>query len=323
FYTKSHVSWFMICAVHAQVLGNESPVNSVFKFKLSMCPSTEANSTCTTETNPLTLDPPEVIGRYDDIVMVNCTTSYDFHDKMYWKVGQADPIEEEEISFVTLPLTLSNWSLNAKCNININDSIECSKNLEITVYKLPDVVSVVGPDVMVEGTEYPLVCDIINVTPLQNLNVKWYRGNETVHTQIVSGTSVTPVNVSLTLMVTAGRDLGGAHFRCEVELIFGANGPEFIPTATSSPYTAANLKVKWYRGNETVHTQMVSGTSVTPVNVSLTLMVTAGRDLAGAHFRCEVQLHLGPNGPESIPTVTSSPYTAAVHCEFLPIFSLM
>uniref|UniRef100_A0A3Q4BA76 Ig-like domain-containing protein n=1 Tax=Mola mola TaxID=94237 RepID=A0A3Q4BA76_MOLML len=209
FYTKSHVSWCHLCVFIAGF------------------------------TNPLTLDPPEVIGRYDDIVMVNCTTSYDFHDKMYWKVGQADPIEEEEISFVTLPLTLSNWSLNAKCNININDSIECSKNLEITVYKLPDVVSVVGPDVMVEGTEYPLVCDIINVTPLQNLNVKWYRGNETVHTQIVSGTSVTPVNVSLTLMVTAGRDLGGAHFRCEVELIFGANGPEFIPTATSSPYTAA------------------------------------------------------------------------------------
>lgn len=91
---------------------------------------------------------------------------------------------------------------------------------------------------MVEGTEYLLNCDIINVAPVQNLKVKWYRGNETVHTQMFDDTSVTPVNVSSTLRVTAERGYNGALFRCEAELYLGPKGPELIPTATSPPYTA-------------------------------------------------------------------------------------
>lgn len=92
---------------------------------------------------------------------------------------------------------------------------------------------------MVEGTEYLLNCDIVNVAPVQNLEVKWYRGNETVHTQMFRNTSVTPVNVSSTLRVSAERDLDGARFRCEAELHLGPKGPESIPTATSLSYTAA------------------------------------------------------------------------------------
>ena len=124
----------MICAIHAQVLGNKSPLNSVFKFKLSMFTSTEANSTCTTETNPLTLVPPEVIGRYNDNVAVNCSSSYEFYQMMSWQFGTNDSIEEEEIPFVTLEMTLSDWSLNAECKIKINATCECSKDLKITVY---------------------------------------------------------------------------------------------------------------------------------------------------------------------------------------------
>lgn len=94
---------------------------------------------------------------------------------------------------------------------------------------------------MVEGTEYLLSCDIINVAPVQKLKVKWYRGNETVHTQMFNGTSEAPVRVNSTLSVTPERDYNRAHFRCEAELHLGPHGPEFVPTVTSSPYVAAVL----------------------------------------------------------------------------------
>lgn len=94
---------------------------------------------------------------------------------------------------------------------------------------------------MVEGSEYLLNCDIVNVAPVQNLKVTWYRGNETVHTQMFNDTSVTPVTVSSTLKVTAERGHNGALFRCEAELHLGPKGPEVIPTVTSLPYTAVVL----------------------------------------------------------------------------------
>lgn len=105
--------------------------------------------------------------------------------------------------------------------------------------ELPADVSVEGPGVMEEGAQYPLTCNIISVTPLQNLRVKWYQGNETVLIKKFNDTSVTPVNASSTLKVTAKSDLAGAHFRCEAQLHLGPNGPAYIPTVTSSPYTAA------------------------------------------------------------------------------------
>lgn len=104
----------------------------------------------------------------------------------------------------------------------------------------PDIVSVSasnhGP--MVEGAEHELKCSIINVAPVKNLKVKWYRGIETVHTQTFNYLSLTPVNESSTLRVTPERSYNGAHFRCEAELHLGPNGTELIPTTSSAPYIA-------------------------------------------------------------------------------------
>lgn len=77
-----------------------------------------------------------------------------------------------------------------------------------------------------------------------------------------------------------------------------------------------SLTVKWYRGNEHVSTEMFNDTSVTPISVSSVIRVTPKRDYNGALFRCSAELHLGPEGPEPIPTASSEPYTAVVHCEF-------
>lgn len=78
-----------------------------------------------------------------------------------------------------------------------------------------------------------------------------------------------------------------------------------------------NLIVKWYRGSENVNTGIFSDkTSVTPNNVTSTLKVIPKRSHNGIHFTCKAELHLGPNGPQPVPSVTSEPYIAVVHCEF-------
>lgn len=102
-------------------------------------------------------------------------------------------------------------------------------------------VTAVNPGPMVEGKEYLLNCDIINVAPLEKLRVNWYRGNKTVFTQMFDSNSVTPVSVNSTLRVTPERDYNKALFGCEAELHLGPEGPGFVPAATSSLFLAAVL----------------------------------------------------------------------------------
>lgn len=110
----------------------------------------------------------------------------------------------------------------------------------LTLYtETPDTVSVSArdPGSVVEGTDFLLKCDIINVAPVQKLKVKWYRGNGIVHTEMFNDTRVAPVNVSSVLRVTPVRDYNASIFRCEAELHFGPKGPELTPKS-SSPYIA-------------------------------------------------------------------------------------
>lgn len=94
------------------------------------------------------------------------------------------------------------------------------------------------PDVMTEGDEYLLNCDIIRVAPVQSLRVKWYRGSETLQTQMFNDTTVTPVNVSSTLRITAERGYHGELFRCEAELDLGPYAPEPKLPASSLSFPA-------------------------------------------------------------------------------------
>ena len=101
----------------------------------------------------------------------------------------------------------------------------------------PDAVTVSAVDLgpMMEGRTYMLDCNIINVAPVQNLTVIWYRDNEKLSTETFNGTTVTPVNVSSSLRVTADRHHNGALFRCEAELHLG---PELNLNTTSLSHPA-------------------------------------------------------------------------------------
>ncbi|CAG5897930.1 unnamed protein product [Menidia menidia] len=85
---------------------------------------------------------------------------------------------------------------------------------EASVGEPPDVVSVskVGDGPMTEGIKYTLKCDIKNVAPVQ-LQVKWYKGNETLLSNDYQQADVYPANVSVYFYGTATRDDHGSVFR--------------------------------------------------------------------------------------------------------------
>ncbi|XP_053298668.1 intercellular adhesion molecule 5 [Pleuronectes platessa] len=185
-----------------------------------------ADATCPTENNPLVLDPPEVIAEYGSQVSVNCTSSYEEHEGMYWSNEESAMTVDEK--FIPWRGQLSPWNVTAKCIINMNDSFECSKDLRITLYKNPEVTLFSLSDPVVE-TEFVLQCNVDDAAPVQNLTVKWYKDNVMIETHSFPNTTKTPVSESSLLHVNVSRGDNGATFRCEAQLDFGPNGPKPPP----------------------------------------------------------------------------------------------
>ncbi len=88
---------------------------------------------------------------------------------------------------------------------------------------------------MTEGEQYELQCDVHNVAPVQNLTVKWYKGQTLLNQTIFTDTIETPVNETVTLLIRPDRDDDGAQYRCEAELNLGEEGPHPHPTNSSNP----------------------------------------------------------------------------------------
>ncbi|XP_031168179.1 hemicentin-2-like isoform X2 [Sander lucioperca] len=147
--------------------------------------------------------------------------------------------------------TYKDWDLRPVCTANFTVIGTCQKHLNFTLYKTPDSISIRpinNLSAVVEGRELQLQCDITNVAPAGNLDVRWYRGNETFEPLIkVTGClpesntncniSVvrSPLNVSSTISITLNRNHNGAEFRCDAQLDLGPEGPQPPPNMMSSP----------------------------------------------------------------------------------------
>uniref|UniRef100_A0A4W6FWH7 Ig-like domain-containing protein n=1 Tax=Lates calcarifer TaxID=8187 RepID=A0A4W6FWH7_LATCA len=372
-----------------------------------------ADSTCPKDSNPLQLEPSEVIGEHGDEVIVNCTSSSEDHDGMYWINGDNRTDSQEDAAFFPYSVSLSDYNVTAECKIKVNSS-ECGKELGITIYKNPSMVNVYPTKhvkAMVEGEQYELHCDIHEVAPVQNLTVRWYKDSQLIHTDSFTDTIKTQVNMSSILTINISRGDSGVQFKCEAQLDFGPSGPvtpmkktsegddvtlnceaegnpppsfhwtrdgvnlmantsnlsitqvmagsvytctahNYLGTPTKHIYVdvintmagpavdmttpaasklickitnvapVQNLTVKWYKGNEVVWTETFKNLSVTPVNVTSTLKVTPTKEYDGARFKCDAELHLGPNGPEQIPATSSEPHVTALHFPVISITKL-
>ncbi|XP_078140645.1 hemicentin-1 [Centroberyx gerrardi] len=189
---------------------------------------------------PIELSTPSVVVRYGGSVSVNCSTSATEHDGMGWESTDGATGLRENVKFLMWTVSaLKDWTAAPKCFFNPSVGEQCLKKLSVTIYKMPDSVSIspsshMGP--MVEGTEYHMQCDIVDVAPVKNLSVTWYKGNDIIRTQSYDGPSKTPVNESSALQFTPHRDDNGAQVFCEAQLNLGPSGPNPPPMMKSKPH---------------------------------------------------------------------------------------
>uniref|UniRef100_A0A8C2IC67 Ig-like domain-containing protein n=1 Tax=Cyprinus carpio TaxID=7962 RepID=A0A8C2IC67_CYPCA len=184
---------------------------------------------------PILLSPLDVVVEYGASFSVNCSYSATHQFGLSWD-GFDDTVEESEEIFRFVD-KVTDWETNLTCYMSSNET-QCSQDLPITIYKTPDSVFIStvnhrGP--MTEGQQYELQCDVHNVAPVQNLTVKWYKGQTLLHQTNFTDTIETPVNETVTLLIRPDRADDGAEYWCEAELDLGAEGPQPHPTNSSKP----------------------------------------------------------------------------------------
>uniref|UniRef100_A0A672RP08 Ig-like domain-containing protein n=1 Tax=Sinocyclocheilus grahami TaxID=75366 RepID=A0A672RP08_SINGR len=196
---------------------------------------------------PIQLIPRRAVVRYGDDVSADCKTSVP-HKGMGWEASEgAVPMTRD--SLITWRVSnLIEWDIQPFCFINHEE--QCQVELPVTIYKTPDSVSISivdhsGP--MIEGKQYELQCDVHDVAPVQDLTVKWYKGQTLLNQTTFTDASKTPVNETTRLLIRPDRADDGAQYRCEAVLELGAEGPQPPPKETSDP-----LNITVYYSNITL-----------------------------------------------------------------------
>lgn len=139
---------------------------------------------------------------------------------------------------------MTEWATSPICYYaKAVDEGQCCTFLSVTVYKPPDSVSIgftnhSGP--MFASHQYTLRCDVLNVAPIGNLIVTFYRGR----TPLGPGKSKVnaqkkPASEVFTLSINASKEDDGVQYRCKAELQLGPEGPQPPPVVESRSLRAA------------------------------------------------------------------------------------
>ncbi|XP_064871582.1 uncharacterized protein LOC135559584 isoform X2 [Oncorhynchus nerka] len=161
---------------------------------------------------------------------------------MGWEAIQGGTgLTDKEVKFLRWRVdSVTEWYSTPTC---YTEGGLCQKQLDITVYKLPDSVSISYrkyPDPMVEGHQYLLQCLVQNIAPIGRLRVTFYKvsttGEQTeLDTQQKSKDTIkTPENGTYTLDFTPGRDDDRAQLLCSAMLDLGPEGPQPPPVMDSN-----------------------------------------------------------------------------------------
>ncbi|KAF6727716.1 Vascular cell adhesion protein 1 [Oryzias melastigma] len=163
--------------------------------------------------NPVLLYPTEIIEEYGREVFINCSSDYLHFTIIKINVKNESRYPDLYRDYVDSLYTLDDWDIEATCIVHVNETHKCYKDVDITVYKNPEVDLLVKNE---DAVAVELQCDVFNVAPVQNLSVHWYKNDRLIHTNYFSGTSRAPVNESSVL--TVSREENVTQLRCEAQL---------------------------------------------------------------------------------------------------------
>ncbi|XP_045546574.1 vascular cell adhesion protein 1 isoform X1 [Salmo salar] len=187
----------------------------------------------------LVISPARLVVKYGDPASSNCSS--DTPVEMGWEATQGGTgLTDKEVKFLNWRVdSVNDWNNKPRC---YTEGGQCQKQLDITVYKLPDSVSISYrkyPDPMVEKHQYQLQCLVQNIAPIETLRVTFYKVNTTgeqteLDTQHKSKDNIkTPENGAYTLDFTPSRDDDGAQLWCSAMLDLGPEGPQPPPVMES------------------------------------------------------------------------------------------
>lgn len=194
---------------------------------------TPVNALC-----PVTIQPGVPVVKFKDPLLVNCTSLVGQIKIMGWEAPY-NGTRDEGVTSVLLNISSAyTWDLEPLCYLNLPDGGQCEEPVPITVYQMPQSVSLSHSNQnnpMVEGKKYQMRCDIVNVAPSRNLSVYWYKGDKLLRTDTFDSVSrLTPLNQSSVYELTAGREDNGTRIWCEAALNFGSSGPDLRPMESKS-----------------------------------------------------------------------------------------
>ncbi|KAM4534927.1 hemicentin-1 [Fundulus diaphanus] len=192
-----------------------------------------ADLTCTQMRDSLILDTPEII-QYGTEVSANCSTTEEEFEEMTLQLGNTTCKSSQQNATVSCVAPVFGLEMTAVCKIRLNDTLECSKKVEITVYKI--LLSVKTGDI--GEADYELQCDVVSVATVQNLTVTWYKNNEECTTEACIEAGGERDSISSMLPVNIGREEISAGFRCEVQLNLGQESPQH-PLVSATHYVSA------------------------------------------------------------------------------------
>ncbi|XP_053275379.1 intercellular adhesion molecule 1 isoform X1 [Pleuronectes platessa] len=134
------------------------------------------------------------------------------------------------------------WKTTPKCFYTTTDNIQCCTQLNVTVYKTPDLVSVSflnhsGP--LFESRNYTLQCEVQNVAPIRSVHVTFFRGQTELGQKLsLSKPQEKPVTEVFSLGISTTKEDHGAQYWCQVKLELGPDGPQTPPMVASKNVTA-------------------------------------------------------------------------------------
>ncbi|XP_066563938.1 intercellular adhesion molecule 1 [Amia ocellicauda] len=205
---------------------------------------------------PIVIDPPTVVVKYGDPVSANCTVRQTTRG-MGWEtsVGSID-MQTDVQSLLWSVSRLTDWTAEPKCYANFQtEPKQCVKKLDITLYKLPDSVSIrpIPGKKKQEWNQTELHCDVVNVAPARFLTLKWLKGETLVQEKLFNDiTEKDPRNITETLLITLSRSDDGVQYTCVSELRLGPGGPQPNPVMKSEPLSIIVLPSSAPRRNAIV-----------------------------------------------------------------------
>lgn len=183
------------------------------------------------------MTPSSIIVQHGDGFAVDCNSTTDQREVMGWE-SDYKGTGGKEVNHLKLNIEIVDaWEIMSKCFITLMNGSQCSEFLPITVYKVPDAVSILSinsKEPFEENQEYKLTCEVQNVAPVKNVVVTWYKDNIKISEKRLSSES-TPEPQTMTSLyeLRATKFDNGGKIMCEATFDFGPKVPSLQPVQSS------------------------------------------------------------------------------------------